>query len=102
MLGHTKARHTKGAIQIVVGGSNPQTFFVPKKAAESVIELLRPYDVSNATVAAEEVFAGVFKKNGKAGTVSFSRRYDTAVACSETRRQTGRRICHGNRTTTDW
>ena len=66
-----KARPTKGVIKVVVGERNPQSFLVPKKAAEGVIELLRPYvsDADTGTVSADEVFAGHYAKYGKAGTV---------------------------------
>lgn len=66
-----KARPTRGVIKVVVGERNPQSFLVPKKAAEGVVELLRPYasDEDAGAVSANEVFAKHYAAHGKAGTV---------------------------------
>jgi len=47
-----------------------KTFVVPRKAAQGVAELLRPYATQESdSVSADEVFSEQHAKHGKAGTV---------------------------------
>ena len=60
-----RTHRTNGTVKVSVGGRNPKLFLVPKKAAESVVELLRPYaQRDERTVAAAEVFGKHYAKHG--------------------------------------
>ncbi len=76
-----KKHRTSHGVRVTIGGRNPKSFLVPKKAAEGVIELLRPYALEESNEprsdeprlrefrSSEEVFAGLHAKYGRAGTV---------------------------------
>ncbi len=68
MSGLTKKLRTRGNVRVVVGDRDPKLFVVPQKAADGVVELLRPYAQDTAqSIPADEVFSGHYRKYGKAG-----------------------------------
>ena len=71
MSERTKKRPTKNAVRITVGERNPKIFYVSRRAADSVAELLSPYETAgdNTTVAADALFADDFSQYGQPGVV---------------------------------
>ncbi|OGQ90774.1 MAG: hypothetical protein A2289_02710 [Deltaproteobacteria bacterium RIFOXYA12_FULL_58_15] len=61
---------TRSTVRVVIGDRNVKDFVVPRKAAQSVVELLRPYATPQSdSVSADEAFSDQYAKHGRAGTV---------------------------------